>query len=63
MVGFRGSACPDASTLLTYSQSENPESPYFSDQTKLFSRSEWVKERFCEADILRSPELRVVVLR
>ena len=46
-----------------YSQSENPESPYFSDQTKLFSRGEWVKERFCEPDILRSPALRIVVLR
>ncbi|WP_329044239.1 penicillin acylase family protein [Amycolatopsis sp. NBC_01488] len=63
VVGFRGRACPDSSTLLTYSQSANPNSPYFSDQTKLYSRSEWVQERFCEADILRSPALRVVVLR
>ncbi|MEU5262866.1 penicillin acylase family protein [Amycolatopsis sp. NPDC021455] len=63
VVGFGGRACPDASTLLTYSQSANPESPYFSDQTKLYSRGEWVQERFCEADILRSPALRVVVLR
>jgi len=62
VVGFRGRACPDSSTLLTYSQSANPKSPYFSDQTKLYSRGEWVKERFCEADILRSPALRVVVL-
>jgi acyl-homoserine-lactone acylase len=63
VVGFGGRACPDASTVLTYSQSANPASPYFSDQTKLYSRGEWVKERFCEADILRSPALRVVVLR
>ncbi|MEU0789976.1 penicillin acylase family protein [Amycolatopsis sp. NPDC005961] len=63
VVGFRGRACPDSSTVLTYSQSANPKSPYFSDQTKLYSRGEWVKERFCEADILRSPVLRVVVLR
>jgi acyl-homoserine-lactone acylase len=63
VVGFRGRACPDSSTLLTYSQSANPKSPYYSDQTKLYSRGEWVKERFCEADILRSPGLRVVVLR
>ncbi|WP_372666632.1 penicillin acylase family protein [Amycolatopsis kentuckyensis] len=63
VVGFRGNACPDSSTLLTYSQSANPKSPYFSDQTKLYSRGEWVKGRFCEADILRSPALRVVVLR
>ncbi len=63
VVGFSGRACPDSSTLLTYSQSANPKSPYFSDQTTLYSRGEWVKERFCEADILRSPALRVVVLR
>ncbi|MFG1640954.1 penicillin acylase family protein [Amycolatopsis sp. NPDC049252] len=63
VVGFSGRACPDSSTLLTYSQSANPKSPYHSDQTKLFSRGEWVKERFCEADILHSPALRVVVLR
>ncbi|MDX3187937.1 penicillin acylase family protein [Streptomyces sp. MN03-5084-2B] len=62
VVGFSGRGCPDASTLLTYSQSANPASPYFSDQTKLYSRGEWVKSRFCEADILRSPALRVVVL-
>jgi acyl-homoserine-lactone acylase len=63
VVGFSGRGCPDSSTLLTYSQSANPASPYFSDQTKLYSRGEWVKGRFCEADILRSPALRVVVLR
>ncbi|SFW73830.1 penicillin acylase family protein [Amycolatopsis australiensis] len=63
VVGFRGRACPDSSTLLTYSQSANPESPYFSDQTKLYSGGEWVRERFCEADILRDPALRIVVLR
>jgi len=63
VVGFGGNACPDSSTVLTYSQSANPNSPYYSDQTKLYSRGEWVKGRFCEADILRSPALRVVVLR
>ncbi len=63
VVGFGGHGCPDSSTLLTYSQSANPKSPYFSDQTELYSRGEWVKGRFCEADILRSPALRIVVLR
>ena len=63
VVGFDRTGCPDASTLLTYSQSTDPTSPYFSDQTKLFSKGEWVRSRFCEADILRSPELRVVQLR
>jgi acyl-homoserine-lactone acylase len=63
VVGFGRTGCPDTSTLLTYSQSSDPTSPYFADQTKLFSRGEWVRSRFCEADILKSPALRVVRLR
>jgi acyl-homoserine-lactone acylase len=63
VVGFGRTGTPDVSTLLTYSQSSDPTSPYFSDQTKLFSRGEWVPERFSEPDILRSPALRVVRLR
>ena len=33
-----GSKCPDLRTILTYSQSTNPDSPYFADQTRMFSR-------------------------
>jgi acyl-homoserine-lactone acylase len=62
VVGFGRTGCPDVSTLLTYSQSSDPTSPYFADQTELFSRGEWVRGRFCEADILKSPALRVVRL-
>jgi acyl-homoserine-lactone acylase len=63
VVGFGRTGCPDASTLLTYSQSADPTSSYFADQTRLFTRGEWVQSRFCEADILKSPALRVVHLR
>ncbi|MFF9134887.1 penicillin acylase family protein [Streptomyces sp. NPDC014806] len=59
-VGWDGSRCPVARTLLTYSQSSNPASPHFSDQTRLFSQGRWVTSRFCERDILASPQLRVV---
>lgn len=62
-VSFTNSGCPDASTLLTYSQSANPRSPHFADQTRVFSASGWVRSRFCEKDILASPALRVVRLR
>ena len=51
--------CPKASTILTYSLSENPQSPHRADQTRLFSRKRWVRDRFCESDIRRSPELQV----
>jgi acyl-homoserine-lactone acylase len=63
VVSFGGGQCPDASTLLTYSQSSDPGSPHFADQTALFSKSGWVRSRFCEKDILASPDLEVVRLR
>ncbi|MEV4941678.1 penicillin acylase family protein [Streptomyces zaomyceticus] len=62
-VGWDGSRCPVARTLLTYSQSSNPASPHHSDQTRLYAGERWVTSRFCEKDILRSPALRVVVVR
>jgi acyl-homoserine-lactone acylase len=43
--------CPDARTILTYSLSTNPHSPFFDDQTKMFSRKQWVTQRFCTADV------------
>jgi acyl-homoserine-lactone acylase len=39
--------CPTARQILTYSQSDNPKSPYFDDQTKLFSQGKWEQEYFC----------------
>ncbi|MFJ3442193.1 penicillin acylase family protein [Streptomyces sp. NPDC086081] len=62
-VGWDGGGCPVARTLLTYSQSSNPASPHFADQTRLFSDERWVTWRFCEKDIRSSPELRVVRVR
>ncbi|MBH1934433.1 penicillin acylase family protein [Streptomyces sp. AV19] len=59
-VGFDGTACPVARTLLTYSQSSDPTSPHYGDQTELFSAGRMIRGRFCEKDILSSPALRVV---
>ncbi|MFD5202323.1 acylase [Streptomyces sp. NPDC058375] len=61
-VGWDDGRCPVARTLLTYSQSENPKSPHFSDQTRLYAGERWVTSRFCEKDIARSPDLRVVAV-
>ena len=44
--------CPLAATILTYSQSDNPESPFYADQTRLFSKKEWVPDHFCRADVV-----------
>ncbi|MER6347128.1 penicillin acylase family protein [Streptomyces sp. NPDC001595] len=62
-VGWDGGRCPVARTLLSYSQSSNPNSPHQADQTRLFSGERWVTSRFCEKDILGSPELKVVRVR
>jgi acyl-homoserine-lactone acylase len=62
-VGWDKGRCPRARTLLTYSQSSNPNSPHFSDQTRLYSGERWVTSRFCEKDILGDPKLKVVKVR
>ncbi|MFF4388384.1 penicillin acylase family protein [Streptomyces sp. NPDC001552] len=62
-VGWDGGRCPVAGSLLTYSQSSNPLSPYCADQTRMYSEERWVTARFCERDILTSPKLKVVLAR
>jgi acyl-homoserine-lactone acylase len=52
-VTWHDGPCPDARTILTYSQSTNPSSRYFGDQTALFGRKQWVLDRFCAADVRR----------
>jgi acyl-homoserine-lactone acylase len=49
---FTDDACPnDTRTILTYSQSTDPASPWFKDQTEMFSNKQWVDEAFCESEI------------
>jgi acyl-homoserine-lactone acylase len=54
---------PKARTLLTYSESSNPASPHFTDQTQLLSHKQWVTDRFSAADIAASPDLQISVVR
>ncbi|MFH8405755.1 penicillin acylase family protein [Streptomyces sp. NPDC018019] len=63
-VGFAAGGCPvEARTLLTYAQSSNPRSPHYSDQTELYAANRMIRSRFCERDVLASPQLRVVHVR
>jgi acyl-homoserine-lactone acylase len=62
VVSFDGDACPDTRTLLTYSQSADPTSPHYADQTRLFSKNQWVTERFCTSEINEAPSSKVVTL-
>ncbi|HKG37169.1 MAG TPA: penicillin acylase family protein [Solirubrobacterales bacterium] len=62
VTSFTG-GCPDDRSILTYSQSENPASPYFADQTRMFSRKEWVDPPFCAAEVTGDPTLSNEVIR
>ncbi|WP_433443348.1 penicillin acylase family protein [Nonomuraea sp. CA-141351] len=54
---------PRTRTILTYSLSANPDSPHHTDQTVLFSRGQWVTERFTEAEIAADPRLTTAKVR
>jgi acyl-homoserine-lactone acylase len=54
---------PVTRTILTYSESANPDSPHHTDQTVLFSRKQWVTERFTQAQIHADRTLRITLLR
>jgi acyl-homoserine-lactone acylase len=47
---------PHASAVMSYSQSTDPSSPHFADQTQLFSKKSWRPVLFREADIKADPE-------
>jgi acyl-homoserine-lactone acylase len=40
-----------AQSILTYSQSTDPASPFYSDQTEMFSQKQWVTLPFHESDV------------
>ena len=57
MVTSFGNGCPDDRSILTYSESENPNSPYFADQTRMFSNKQWVDPPFCPDEVNGNPNL------
>ncbi|WP_395656237.1 penicillin acylase family protein [Nocardioides sp.] len=50
-VSFLPGGRVDARTILTYGQSEDPRSPYSSDQTRMFGRQQWVHFAWTDAQI------------
>ncbi|MCO4761844.1 MAG: penicillin acylase family protein [Myxococcales bacterium] len=50
---------PKAKTLVTYSQSAEADSPWHSDQTKMFAARKWKPALFTEAAIAADPKLQV----
>ena len=60
-VSFLSRGRVDARTILTYGQSEDPRSPYSADQTRMFSREQWVHFPFTGEEIRRDLVERYVV--
>lgn len=53
---------PEAYAFITYGQSDDPDSPYHSDQTRRFSQKDWRKVLYTEEDIEADPELEIEVI-
>jgi acyl-homoserine-lactone acylase len=48
--------------MLTHSQSVQPDSDYYSDQSKLYADKRWVRFPFCEEDIVAQQVGETLVL-
>jgi acyl-homoserine-lactone acylase len=59
---FDGNGVPRGEAVLSYSQSENPESPHYADQTRLYSQEQWLPMRFTESQIRSDPEYKRTVV-
>ena len=46
---------PRGRAILRYSQSENPRSPYYRDQTALYAKEQWLPLRYTDAQIRSDP--------
>jgi acyl-homoserine-lactone acylase len=56
-------AGPNARAMLSYSESSDPASPHFADQTQLFSDKAWRPALFTEEEIAADPNLTTKVLQ
>ncbi|HEX8075335.1 MAG TPA: penicillin acylase family protein [Thermoleophilaceae bacterium] len=54
---FQKRGCPKNRSILTYSLSADPTSPYYADQTRMFSRKKWVDPPFCPRQVRRRAKL------
>ena len=46
-----GKKCVKDRTILTYSESANPNSKHYADQTRMFSNKEWLNPPFCRSQV------------
>lgn len=53
-----GRGGPSGRQILTYSQSTNPNSPYYGDQTRLYSGKGWDTVKYTQAQLAADPNVR-----
>ena len=53
VTSFQKQGCPKNRSILTYSLSVDPTSKYFADQTRMFSKKQWVDPPFCADQVRR----------
>jgi acyl-homoserine-lactone acylase len=58
-----GPGGPTGRQILTYSQSTNPNSPYYADQTRLYSHKGWDTIKYTDAQLAADPNLRVSLVQ
>lgn len=63
VIGWDDNGRVDARAILSYSQSEDPASAHFADQTRLYAQSQWIQLPFYEEDIAADPNLVTLVLQ
>ncbi len=63
VVGWNADGTVDPHGILTYSQSDDPASPYFADQTRLYSKGQWLRLPFYEKDIVADKNLKTMRLK
>lgn len=62
VVGFDDTG-PVADTILSYSQSPDPQSPWYGDQTRMYSAKQWVRFPFTPAQIAAAKVGEAVTIR
>ena len=54
---------PECQAIMSFSQSIDPDSPYFSDQTELYSDKKWRACHYSQKDILADPDLKTYTVK
>jgi acyl-homoserine-lactone acylase len=62
VVTWDDSECPEAYALLSYSQSSDPASPFYADQTRAYSEGTWPEFPFCDAEVRAAQVTREVLV-